>query len=200
MLNQDASTRHLVYAPSWDIDSMISCCSASVVIRLEASYCTTKDRRNEQKALANDHWASSMPAQLRWIQNNLHNQAYAIPYNVAMTAVLADMLGESTGTLWIATDNIRRTTGDDVHLGPFSTAGLVDWLPKQGLADVYCGATNANESVQTWSWHLDTRACTEYVREHEAKYDKVRAVVKVLLPQTSDNIPHTHMRVGALQW
>jgi hypothetical protein len=165
--NFAATTRSLVYQPHWDIDGMTACCGANVLLRLEASYCNGPQRREQIRRLQQDNFrVRAAEGYLNLVNGGLHSTAHAIPYNMAMAAVLQDMMGEGP-VLWICTDNILPAEGGDVHQGPFSTREMTAWLPRHGLADVYQGSTNGPGRIKTWSWTLDLPACAEYLAEQE---------------------------------
>lgn len=186
---EKATARSLVYRPQWDTDNMAACCASMVVVRLEAEYCTLTEKRNNLKSLIRDKFdlPTVRPDNTcfeSFVRYSLLSPAFSVTLDQAFGAVLVDMLQECTSTqssLFICTDNVSEPPMGDVHVGPFSTRGLVQFLVDNEVANVYRGATQfinkrytsfmttepsgRHKAVATWSWTLKLRAARRLVHK-----------------------------------
>jgi len=182
---ENATARSLVYGPTWEIEGMYACCASSVVLRLEADYTSLLESREALENLVMAKFGSNpvRPREIdyaEFIRYKSNDPAFAFSLDEAFGSVLHDMLSECAdrqSVLFIATDNVLGS--GDVHKGPFSTRGLVQWLVDQDIATVYKGATQyqtrqwiggstlgaryahtpRRQAVSTWSWTLKLSKC-----------------------------------------
>ena len=167
-----ATASDLVYQPNWEIEPMLSCCAASVPLRLEACYASPKEQQRGLKSLIAAQFDTCALGEYfeyaMTVKEALMAEAFAVPLDMVFGAVIADCVEEyHYDELYIVTDNITRDQHGDVHRGPFSTKGFVQWLVDRDLATVYKGAilykrkrlrngdwshTRKEQAVCTWSW------------------------------------------------
>ena len=202
-----ATTDSLVYQPQWELEDMMSCCAATVPIRLEASYCTPRQQKINLRQLVSAEFSVARVTDTfsyaYALKDILMDAAMAVPLDMIFGSILDDMYHSenSTADLFICTDNITNPANGDVHKGPFSTKNLVQWLVDNDLATVYQGAilykgarradgapilNRTARAVTTWSWVLRPTATQKYITKIRAAFkEHYNALVKDL-PGRSD--------------
>lgn len=161
---EKATSKHLIYQPSWEVDGMPSCCQAMVPLRLRANYTTITERNINRKVLIADKFATNSLHEYDWdhldnlLKLILYAPAFAVPREVGFVAVLQDCLADCPDGLFICTDNVTRPSHGDVHPGPFSTRAFAHWLKQQGLANVVV-SPRTKHSVRGWMWTFNVGKC-----------------------------------------
>jgi len=177
---EDATKESLIVSPNWEIEGMYSCCSAEVVIRLEASYLTPEEYKEGAALARKEQWSMKhIDGRKCWLDQIIDscNSAWdAIPLDIAFGAVLQDMLACGHKTLFMCTDNTTVPETGDVHKGPFSTKRLAFWLEEQEVCKQFIqGADTGQCSV--WSWQLNkTKAYAlrnKLSRQYNKRYNKL---------------------------
>lgn len=201
-----ATTNSLVYHPRWELEDMISCCAATIPIRLEASYCTLHQQKINLRQLVRAEFSvnhlTDTFSYAYAIKDILIDAAMAMPLDMVFGAVLNDMYHNenNTANLFMCTDNITKPATGDVHKGPFSTKNLVQWLIDNDLATVYQGAilykkafmpdgslsNKSQRAVTTWSWVLRPTATKKYITKIRAAFKEHYNELVKDLPGRSD--------------
>lgn len=174
MRSSEATINDLVYAPTWDIDSMVECCGARVLFRLGGQYITHEDF-NSAGTFGTGFTAMGVRAITRtfteddfldYVKYWSEAENAAMPIKVAYAAVLAD-LRDIEATLFFASDSTR--VSGDVHLGPFSTKNFMQWMWEHNLADM--GEVKIDGLVG-WTFKIATPAANRVIAKYKNQYEK----------------------------
>jgi hypothetical protein len=194
-----ADKNSLVYCPNWEIEGMYSCCSADVIIRLEAGYCSVEDHKYGVQQAIEQQWAmrrlDGRRNNLRHLLDNCCSVWDAVPLDIMFGAVLQDMLGcGGAKTLYMCTDNTTVPERGDVHKGPFSTKRFAFWLRDQKVCQQWIQGADTGQ-CSTWSWQLDAEKAKALSTTLSRRYNKWHNRLADKLPN-----PHPHPFEDLIVW
>ena len=158
---------------------MYSCCSAEVLIRLEASYVSLTEHKQLIQQAISQQWSmrryDARRCNLMRLQD-AHSAWDAVPLDIMFGAVLTDIMDSRPKTLFMCTDNTTVPERGDVHKGPFSTKRFAFWLAEQGVCKQFIQGVDTGQ-CSIWTWQLDKRKAlalrTKLSRQYNKRYNKL---------------------------